>query len=97
LPKDSVANVSQVVALDRRVLTERVGKISQPSLRLVLSGIIADQESLVRGALRGAGLKLVARHVAGDWLALIAALTVRRPGGRRDDNHRDTENTESCY
>ena len=65
--------------------------------RLVLSGIIADQESLVRGALRGAGLKLVARHVAGDWLALIAALTVRRPGGRRDDNHRDTENTESCY
>jgi len=39
LPKDSVANVSQVVAVDRRVLTERVGKISQPSLQLVLNGI----------------------------------------------------------
>jgi mRNA interferase MazF len=39
LPKDSVANVSQVVALDRTVLTERVGRLSHPKLELVLSGI----------------------------------------------------------
>src|SRR5437773_5826974 len=28
LPKDSVANASQIVSLDKSVLTERVGKIS---------------------------------------------------------------------
>lgn len=39
LPKDSVANVSQVVALDRSVLTERVGRIRRPKLDLVLRGI----------------------------------------------------------
>ena len=39
LPKDSVANVSQVVTLDKQTLTERVGKLSKPKLDLVLSGI----------------------------------------------------------
>jgi mRNA interferase MazF len=39
LPKDSVANVSQIVALDRRVLTEQVGKISRRQLELVLAGL----------------------------------------------------------
>jgi mRNA interferase MazF len=39
LPKDSVANVSQVVALDRTLLTERTGKLPRPQLDLVLSGI----------------------------------------------------------
>jgi len=39
LPKDSVANVSLVVALDKQVLTERVGKISRRQLDLILSGI----------------------------------------------------------
>ena len=39
LPKDSVANVSQIVALDQSILTERVGKISQAKLDLVLAGI----------------------------------------------------------
>lgn len=39
LPKDSVANVSQVVALDKAFLTERVGKLSAPKVALVLSGI----------------------------------------------------------
>lgn len=39
LPKDSVANVSQIVALDNATLTERVGKISQAKLDLVLAGI----------------------------------------------------------
>lgn len=39
LPKDSVANVSQVVALDRSLLTERVGKIPAAKLELVLTGV----------------------------------------------------------
>lgn len=39
LPKDSVANVSQIVALDRNVLEERVGRISKAKLALVLRGI----------------------------------------------------------
>ncbi len=39
LPKDSVANVSQIVTLDRGTLTERVGKLSQSKMQLILSGI----------------------------------------------------------
>ncbi len=39
LPKDSVANVSQIVALDKALLTERVSKLSAEKLGLVLSGI----------------------------------------------------------
>jgi mRNA interferase MazF len=39
LPKDSVANVSQTVALDRAILGERVGRLSRKQLDLLLSGI----------------------------------------------------------
>lgn len=39
LPKDSVANVSQIVTLDRRTLAEPVGKLPRSKLDLVLSGI----------------------------------------------------------
>jgi mRNA interferase MazF len=39
LPKDSVANVSLIVSLDKQQLTERVGKITRRPLDLVLSGI----------------------------------------------------------
>lgn len=39
LPKDSVANVSQIVALDKALLTACVGKISRTKLELLLSGI----------------------------------------------------------
>ena len=39
LGRDSVANVSQVVALDRGLLTERVGKLSRPKIDLLLSGL----------------------------------------------------------
>ena len=39
LPKDSVANVSAVIALDKTLLTERVGSLSRAKLGLVLSGI----------------------------------------------------------
>jgi mRNA interferase MazF len=39
LPSDSVANVSQIVTLDRSLLTERVGKLPRAKLDLVLAGI----------------------------------------------------------
>jgi mRNA-degrading endonuclease toxin of MazEF toxin-antitoxin module len=39
LPKNSVANVSQVVTLDKGLLTERAGRLPPAQLRLVLSGI----------------------------------------------------------
>jgi mRNA interferase MazF len=39
LPKDSVANVSQIVSIDKSILTERAGKIRRQKLDLVFAGI----------------------------------------------------------
>jgi mRNA interferase MazF len=39
LAKDSIANVSQIVTLDRGLLTERVGRISKKQLELVFAGL----------------------------------------------------------
>lgn len=39
LPRDSVANASQIVTLDRALLTERVGRVSRPQLEAILDGI----------------------------------------------------------
>jgi mRNA interferase MazF len=39
LPKDSVANVSQLVTLDRTDLTERAGKVSAEILAAVSAGL----------------------------------------------------------
>jgi mRNA interferase MazF len=39
LPKDSVANVSQIISLDKSLLTKRVGKMPRPKLELLFSGI----------------------------------------------------------
>ena len=39
LPKDSVANVSQIVTLDRDLLTERVNKLSRAKTDLIIAGI----------------------------------------------------------
>ena len=39
LPRESVANVSQIVAVDRRVLSERVGHLAETELALILAGI----------------------------------------------------------
>ena len=39
LPKDSVANVSQLVTLDRSVLEEHVKKLSRRRVASILSGI----------------------------------------------------------
>jgi mRNA interferase MazF len=36
LPKDSVANTSQVIAVDKALLVERVGKLSRAKFELVL-------------------------------------------------------------
>ena len=39
LPKDSVANASQVIAVDKTLLIERVSKLSRAKLDLVLAGL----------------------------------------------------------
>ncbi len=39
LPTDSVANVSQIIAIDRALLTERVGRVTGAQLDRVLAGI----------------------------------------------------------
>lgn len=39
LPRESVANVSQIVTLDKGVLTERVGQLPAATLDLLLNGI----------------------------------------------------------
>ena len=38
LPKDSVANVTQIIAIDRSLLTQRIGRISQRQLELIGQG-----------------------------------------------------------
>jgi mRNA interferase MazF len=39
LPKDSVANTSHIISIDKGLLFERVGKISHARLELILSGL----------------------------------------------------------
>jgi mRNA interferase MazF len=39
LPKDSVANVSQIISLHKSLLNERVSKLPRPKLELLFSGI----------------------------------------------------------
>ncbi|MGI8902209.1 MAG: type II toxin-antitoxin system PemK/MazF family toxin [Solirubrobacteraceae bacterium] len=39
LPKDSVANVSQIVAIDREMLTQRVGRLPDARLGRIMAGI----------------------------------------------------------
>jgi mRNA interferase MazF len=39
LSKDSVANVSQIVTLDKTLLSEHVGKLSATKVQLLLSGV----------------------------------------------------------
>lgn len=39
LARDSVANVSQILALDRSILTEKAGRLPRRTVLLILSGI----------------------------------------------------------
>jgi mRNA interferase MazF len=39
LPRDSVANVSQILTLDRRFLVEPCGRVSRASMRRIESGL----------------------------------------------------------
>jgi mRNA interferase MazF len=39
LPKDSVANVSQLLSIDRTLFTDRVGHLTAGDLQLLLAGI----------------------------------------------------------
>lgn len=45
LPRESVANVSQIVVVDKTLLAERVGKLSKSKLELLLAGfdIVLDR------------------------------------------------------
>jgi mRNA interferase MazF len=39
LPKDSVANVSQIIALDRLLLSDRIGRVGSKQLVQILHGV----------------------------------------------------------
>jgi mRNA interferase MazF len=39
LPKDSVANVSQIITIDKRLLTKRVGNLPRPLYEKVEAGL----------------------------------------------------------
>lgn len=39
LPKDSVANVSQIITIDKRFLTERIGRLPHPLYEKVEAGL----------------------------------------------------------
>ena len=39
LPKDSVANASQIVAIDRTLLSRRAGRLSRRHLEQILAGL----------------------------------------------------------
>jgi mRNA interferase MazF len=39
LPRDSVANVSQIIAVDRSVLADRIGRLDDDQLSMILSGV----------------------------------------------------------
>jgi mRNA interferase MazF len=39
LPRDSVANVSQIIAIDRSVLADRIGRLDDDQLSAILSGV----------------------------------------------------------
>ena len=39
LPRDSIANVSQVITLDKSLLTDQVGRLPRRKLQLILAGI----------------------------------------------------------
>lgn len=39
LPRDSVANVSQIVAIDRSLLSDRIGHLDDDLISVILSGV----------------------------------------------------------
>jgi hypothetical protein len=67
LSRESVANVSRIITLDKALLTERVGKVPRNKLELIHSGI---DVVLARDHCRR-------RHI------LISATTAARPDARR--------------
>ncbi len=71
-----VANITaRVIA----ALSEGLAAALSPQGQLLMSGIIAEQAGIVRTALRRAGLRVVERRTAGDWLAYVATSSRRLP------------------
>ena len=81
LPKDSVANPSQIIALERAVLTKRLAKLPPKSLAQVMNGIdiirALNRADLARGSLveiRGQGFVDAADQVFDDDLFVAGEL-----------------------
>ena len=77
LSKDSVANVSQIVALDKTLLTERAGKLSSAKVELVLSGIDVILGRWANGAEHACRFRITGRR-AGRALVTAAPPMARR-------------------
>lgn len=63
--------VANITARAIAGIAPELAKATRQGGYLLLSGIIAEQSALVRQALRELGLRVVARHKAGDWLAYV--------------------------
>lgn len=65
-----VANILAPVII--RLLAAGLGKILTDEGKLILSGILDEQETEVLAAIQSAGLRLVDKKQMGDWIALVA-------------------------
>lgn len=77
LPSDSVANVSQIVAIDREPLTERVGRLPGPLLSRIFAGIDLVLEPRLRRSARVAASGAFSGPTGGGLTGGCAAGSVR--------------------
>jgi hypothetical protein len=63
LPNDSVANVSQIVTLDRSVFSEHVARLPETLMQLVLAGIGVVLGAKHRPSTQRHGRRVVPAHV----------------------------------
>jgi ribosomal protein L11 methyltransferase len=75
--------LANILAAPLRKMMPELARILAPGGRLVLSGLLADQEAGVRDAARAHGLRLEARIPKAEWPTLIVRkASVRRPLSR---------------
>jgi ribosomal protein L11 methyltransferase len=63
--------LANILATPLRKMMPRLARLLAPCGRLVLSGLLADQEAGVRSAARARGLRLERRILKGEWPTLI--------------------------